>query len=345
MALPGNGTILALDPRRDSLAADAARNLLTLIERDITPRKIVTLAALDNAFALDMAMGGSTNTVLHTLAIAREAGIVYPLSRLNEVSARVPCICKVSPSSPYHIEDVDAAGGVSAILNELGKRDGILELDALTVTGRTLGENVYGAESRDRQCIRSLEQPYSQDGGLAVLFGNLAPDGAVIKTAGVAPAMLRFEGPAIVFDSHDEAAAGILNGLVSAGQVVVIRYEGPKGGPGMQEMLQPTSNIAGMGLGESVALVTDGRFSGATRGGSIGHVSPEAAEGGPIALIENGDVVRIDIANRSLEVALSDETLAERRARWKPPQRELTGWLRRYAKMVTNASTGAVLDA
>ncbi|MBI5879395.1 MAG: dihydroxy-acid dehydratase [Chloroflexi bacterium] len=345
MALPGNGTIVALDPRRDQLATHAAAALLHLIEKDIKPRDIVTGDALDNAFALDMAMGGSTNTVLHALAIAQEAGIDYPLSRVNEISARVPCICKVSPSSAYHIEDVDAAGGVSAILNELGRRGGILKLGALTVTGRTLGENVYGAESRDRQCIRALDNPYSQDGGLAVLFGNLAPEGSVIKAAGVSPSMLKFEGAAIVFDSHDEAAAGILNGMVKAGHVVVIRYEGPKGGPGMQEMLQPTSNIAGMGLGESVALITDGRFSGATRGGSIGHISPEAAEGGPIALLRNGDIISIDIPNRRLDVRLSDGELAARREQWKPVQRELTGWLKRYAKMVTNASNGATLVA
>ena len=344
MALPGNGTIVALDPRREQLARDAAHSLMRLIGTDVKPRDIVTAQAIDNAFALDMAMGGSTNTVLHTLAIAREAGVDYPLSRLNEVSARVPCICKVSPSSAYHIEDVDAAGGVSAILNELGKRPGILHLDAMTVTGRTLGENVYGVESRDRQCIRAFDAPYSRDGGLAVLFGNLAPEGAVIKTAGVAPSMMKFEGPAVVFDSHDEAASGILNGMVKAGQVVVIRYEGPKGGPGMQEMLQPTSNIAGMGLGESVALITDGRFSGATRGGSIGHVSPEAAEGGPIALVRNGDVISIDIPNRRLDVKVSDAELSERRRQWSPVRRELTGWLKRYAKMVTNASNGAVLE-
>lgn len=344
MALPGNGTIVALDPRRDQLAARAAGQLMQLIERDIKPRDIVTAEAIDNAFALDMAMGGSTNTVLHTIAIAHEAGVEYPLARLNEVSARVPCICKVSPSSSYHIEDVDAAGGVSAILNELGKQTGILHLDALTVTGRTLGENVYGADSKDRQCIRALSNPYSRDGGLAVLFGNLAPDGAVIKSAGVAASMMRFEGPAVVFDSHDEAASGILNGKVKAGQVVVIRYEGPKGGPGMQEMLGPTSNIAGMGLGESVALITDGRFSGATRGGCIGHISPEAAEGGPIALVRDGDVISIDIPQRRLEVKLSDAELAERKHQWTPPAQHLTGWLKRYAKMATSASKGAILE-
>ena len=344
MALPGNGTIVALDPRRDRLAERAAQCLISLVEKDIKPRDIVTAAAIDNAFALDMAMGGSTNTVLHTIAIAHEAGVEYPLARLNEVSRRVPCICKVSPSSSYHIEDVDAAGGVSAILNELGKRPGILHLAALTVTGQTLGANVYGVESADRQCIRSLDNPYSHDGGLAILFGNLAPEGAVIKSAGVAASMMNFEGPANVFESHDEAASGILNGKVQAGQVVVIRYEGPKGGPGMQEMLQPTSNIAGMGLGESVALITDGRFSGATRGGCIGHISPEAAEGGPIALVRTGDIITIDIPNRRLDVQLSPEELAERRKAWKPREHQLTGWLRRYAKMATSASKGAILD-
>ena len=344
MALPGNGTIVALDPRRDQLAASAAKHLLNLIEKDIKPRDIVTADAIDNAFALDMAMGGSTNTVLHTIAIAHEAGVEYPLERLNEVSARVACICKVSPSSAYHIEDVDAAGGVSAILNELGKQPGILHLDALTVTGHTLGENVYGAESSDKQCIRPLVNPYSKDGGLAVLFGNLAPDGAVIKSAGVAASMMKFEGPAVVFESHDDAASGILNGKVKGGQVVVIRYEGPKGGPGMQEMLQPTSNIAGMGLAESVALITDGRFSGATRGGCIGHISPEAAEGGPIALVRDGDIINIDIPNRTLEVRLSDAELAERRSQWQPPKQELNGWLKRYAKLATSASKGAILE-
>ena len=288
-------------------------------------------------------MGGSTNTVLHTIALAKEAGVDYPLARLNEVAARVPNICKVSPSSHYHIEDVDRAGGVSAILNELAKRPGILHTDALTVTGRTLGENVYGHESMDLDCIRPLDNPYSESGGLAVLFGNLAPEGAIIKTAGVAPEMMVHHGPAVVFDSHDEANRGILNGKVKPGDVVVIRYEGPKGGPGMQEMLAPTSNIQGMGLGTSVALVTDGRFSGATRGGAIGHVSPEAAEGGPIALVQDGDLISIDIPNRRLDVMLSDEELAERRKTWQPVRRELTGWLARYARMATSASEGAIL--
>jgi len=345
MALPGNGTILAVDPRREELARAAGRQIMKLIEMDLKPRDIVTAQAIDNAFALDMAMGGSTNTVLHTLALAHEAGVDYPLGRLNEVAARVPNICKVSPSSAYHLEDVDRAGGVSAILWELSKRPGILHTDALTVTGKTLLENVRGAESRDRACIRPLDDPYSEHGGLAVLFGNLAPEGAVVKTAGVLPEMLRHRGPAVVFDSHDEANAGILSGRVKPGDVVVIRYEGPKGGPGMQEMLAPTSNIMGMGLGGSVALITDGRFSGGTRGACVGHVSPEAAAGGPIGLIRDGDMITLDIPGRRLDVDVSDEEFARRRATWQPVRRELSGWLKRYAAMVTSGSRGAVLAA
>lgn len=345
MALPGNGTILATDPRRRELARTAGKQILELVRRDLRPRDIVTAEAIDNAFALDMAMGGSTNTVLHTIAIAHEAGVTYPLARLNDVAARVPNICKVSPSSSYHLEDVDRAGGVSAILWELFQRAGILHRDARTVTGKTLYENAQGAQSRDRACIRSLADPYSERGGLAILFGNLAPDGAVVKAAGVVPEMLKHRGPAVVFDSHDEANAGILGGKVKPGAVVIIRYEGPKGGPGMQEMLAPTSNIVGMGLGSSVALVTDGRFSGATRGASIGHVSPEAAAGGPIALLRDGDIVSIDIPARRLDVELSDDELQRRRAEWKPPQRALTGWLKRYAQMVTSGSQGAVLQS
>ena len=344
MALPGNGTILAVDPRREALARAAARQLLTLIELNLKPRDIVTAEAIDNAFALDMAMGGSTNTVLHTLALAHEAGVVYPLARLNEVAERVPNICKVSPSSSYHIEDVDRAGGVSAILWELSKRPGILHTEAITVTGKSLLDNVRGAESQDAACIRPLANPYSERGGLAILFGNLAPDGAVIKTAGVLPDMLCHKGPAVVFDSHDEANAGILSGKVKAGDVVVIRYEGPKGGPGMQEMLAPTSNIMGMGLGASVALITDGRFSGGTRGACIGHVSPEAAAGGPIGLLRDGDLVTLDIPARRLDVALSDAELARRRGEWQAPAQALTGWLKRYTAMVTSGSQGAVLQ-
>jgi len=343
MALPGNGTILAVDPRRAELAARAARQLMTLVEMDLRPRDIVTPQAIDNAFALDMAMGGSTNTVLHTLALAREAGVDYPIARLNEVAERVPNICKVSPSSQYHIEDVERAGGVSAILWELFKRPGILHGDALTVTGKTLLENVRDVESQDQAVIRPLSNPYSARGGLAILFGNLAPEGGAVKAAGILPEMMRHRGPAVVFDSHDEANAGILNGKVKAGDVVVIRYEGPKGGPGMQEMLAPTSNIMGMGLGSSVALITDGRFSGATRGACIGHVSPEAAAGGPIGLLRDGDMITLDISARRLDVDVSDEELARRRAEWQPVRRELSGWLKRYAAMVTSGSQGAVL--
>ena len=351
MALPGNGTILAMDPAAPSrlnpprleLARQAGRQIMKLVAADLKPRDIVTPQAVDNAFALDIAMGGSSNTVLHTLALAAEAGVDYPLARLNEVAERVPNICKVSPSSSYRIEDVGRAGGVSAILWELFKRPGILHPAAMTVTGHTLYDNVKGAESHDRECIRPLDNPYSARGGLAILFGNLAPEGAVIKTAGVLPEMLRHRGPAVVFDSHDDANAGILSGRVKPGDVVVIRYEGPRGGPGMQEMLAPTSNIMGMGLGASVALITDGRFSGATRGACVGHVSPEAAAGGPIGLLADGDLITLDIPGRRLEVELSDEDLARRRAAWRPVRRELTGWLKRYAAMVTSGSRGAVL--
>ena len=345
MALPGNGTILAVDPRREELARAAARQVMTLIEMDLKPRDIVTPEAIDNAFALDMAMGGSTNTVLHTIALAHEAGVDYPLERLNQVSARVPNLCKVSPSSHYHVEDVDRAGGVSAILCELSKKPGTLHLDQMTVTGKMLGENIAGCDSRDTDCIRTLDNPYSQTGGLTVLFGNVAPEGAVVKTAGVLPEMLRHRGPARVYESHDEANAGILSGEVKPGEVVVIRNEGPKGGPGMQEMLAPTSNIGGMGLESSVALITDGRFSGGTRGACIGHVSPEATEGGPIALLRTGDVIEIDIPAATLNVDLTEAELAHRRAAWQPrPNGRLTGWLARYAKMATSASKGAVLE-
>jgi dihydroxy-acid dehydratase len=346
MALPGNGTILAVDPRREELARAAARQVMTLIEIDLKPCDIVTPEAIDNAFALDMAMGGSTNTVLHTIALAHEAGVDYPLERLNQVSARVPNLCKVSPSSHYHVEDVDRAGGVSAILWELSKKPGTLHLDQMTVTGKMLGENIADCDSRDTGCVRTLDNPYSQTGGLTILFGNIAPEGAVVKTAGVLPEMLRHRGPARVYESHDEANAGILSGEVQPGEVVVIRNEGPKGGPGMQEMLAPTSNISGMGLESSVALITDGRFSGGTRGACIGHVSPEAAEGGPIALLQTGDMIDIDIPAGTLNMDIAEAELARRRAAWQPrPNAHLTGWLARYVKMASSASKGAVLEA
>lgn len=345
LALPGNGSILAVDPRREELARQAAQQLVRLIEMDLKPLDIVSAESIDNTFALDMAMGGSTNTVLHTLALAHEAGIDYPLSRLNEVAERTPTLCKVAPSSGYHMEDVDRAGGVSAILRELYQRPGILHPDTLTVTGKTLYETVEDATNNDPACIRPLDNAYSQQGGLSILFGNLAPEGGVVKTAGVLPEMMRHQGPAVIFDSQEAANAGILNGKVKAGDVVVIRYEGPKGGPGMQEMLAPTSAIMGMGLGGSVALITDGRFSGGTRGACIGHVSPEAAAGGPIGLLEEGDLITIDLEKQLLQVELTEGELERRKADWRPVKKDAAGWLRRYASMVTSGSQGAVLKA
>ncbi|PDM40991.1 dihydroxy-acid dehydratase [Parageobacillus yumthangensis] len=344
LALPGNGTILAVDPARKELVRQSAKQLMYLIEHDIKPRDIVTEKAIDNAFALDMALGGSTNTVLHTLAIANEAGIDYSLERINEIAARVPHLAKLAPASDVHIEDLHEAGGVSAVLNELAKKEGTLHLDTLTVTGKTLGENIAGCEVKDYNVIRPIDNPYSETGGLAVLFGSLAPDGAIIKTGGVQAGITRHEGPAIVFDSQEEALEGIASGKVKPGHVVVIRYEGPKGGPGMPEMLAPTSQIVGMGLGTKVALITDGRFSGASRGLSVGHVSPEAAEGGPIAFIEDGDIIEIDITNRTINAKLSDEEWEKRKANWKGFEPKVkTGYLARYSKLVTSASTGGIM--
>jgi dihydroxy-acid dehydratase len=345
LGLPGNGTVLAVDAKRQNLYRAAARQILKLVEMDLKPRDIVTEKAVSNALVLDMAMGGSSNTVLHTLAVAHEAGISYDLNKINELSRKTPNICKVSPSSTYHLEDVDRAGGVSAILKEVAKVPGLLSLDSRTVTGKSLGENIQTASSPDNACIRELSNAYSQDGGLAVLFGNLAPSGAVVKSAGVKKEMQKFEGEAIVFESQEDACEGILAGKVKAGNVVVIRYEGPKGGPGMQEMLAPTSYLMGMGLGESVALITDGRFSGGTRGACIGHVSPEAAARGPIAAIEKGDRIRLDIPARKLEL-LVDEVVIRNRISALPTftPRVAYGYLGRYARMVTSANTGAVLE-
>ncbi len=345
MSLPGNGTILATSGSRRELVQEAGKQILKLIEADLKPRDIVTLNSIDNALALDMAMGGSTNTVLHTLALAQEAGVDYPLSRLNEVSARVPNICKVAPSSHWHIEDVERAGGISAILSELSKKDGTLHLDCPTVTLKPLSENIANAKLTDTDVIRPIDNPYSATGGLAILFGNLAPDGAVVKEAGVEKEILKHRGPAVIFESEEEAMAGILGDKVNEGDVVIIRYEGPQGGPGMREMLAPTSAVMGKGLGKKVSLITDGRFSGGTRGACIGHVSPEAAQGGPIGLIREGDIVDIDIPNRSLNVELSEEELESRRQTAEsPPDRQLTGWLKRYQRLVTSANTGAVLQ-
>jgi dihydroxy-acid dehydratase len=345
MALPGNGTILAVDPKRQELYKAAGKQIMTLIERDIKPLDIISQKSLDNALVLDMAMGGSTNTVLHLLAIASEAGIKYDLERINAISEKCPNICRVSPSSGFHVEDVDAAGGVNAILNEIkNKKPNLLNTECLTVTGKTLGENIAKAKIKNKEVIRPLDKAYSETGGLAILRGNLAPNGAVVKTAGVEEKMLRHTGPAIVFESQEKACDGILGGKVKEGDVVVIRYEGPKGGPGMQEMLWPTSYIIGAGLGESVALITDGRFSGGTRGACIGHISPEAAVGGPIGLLKDGDMIEIDIPNNKINVKLSDKELAERRKAWKPPKPRITkGCLAKYASMATSADTGAVL--
>jgi len=345
MALPGNGSIVATDPRRKELVRAAARQVIELHKAGLRARDIITPESIDNAFALDMAMGGSTNTVLHTLAIASEAGVDYPLERLNEVSARVPNICKVSPSYHWHMSDVDRAGGISAILGELSQSAGILNLDCPTVTLKTLGENIAGKRSLDADIIKSVDAPYSPTGGLAILFGNLAPLGAVVKEAGVDKEVLRHTGPAVVYESEEDAMKGILNGDVKAGDIVVLRYEGPKGGPGMREMLAPTSAVMGAGLGKSVSLITDGRFSGGTRGACIGHVSPEAAEGGPIAAVRTGDTIEIDIPGRKINVKLDNlEIEARLKEVGPPPDRGLTGWLKRYQRLVTSANTGAVLQ-
>jgi len=344
MALPGNGTIPAVDPRREELYKKAAKQIMVLVKKDIKPRDIVTLKSLDNAISLDVAMGGSTNTVLHSLAVAYEAGLEYDLDRINRIAQKCPNICKVSPSSAYHVEDVDAAGGISAILREISNVKGLINSDCLTVTGKSIGENVAKAKIKDKKCIRPLKSAYSQKGGLAILRGNLAPDGAVVKSAGVTEKMLVHSGPAVIFDSQEEACAGILAGAVKAGDVVVIRYEGPRGGPGMQEMLSPTSYIMGAGLGESVALITDGRFSGGTRGACIGHVSPEAASGGPIGLLKNGDIIEIDIPKNKLAVKLSAAELSKRKKAWKKPAPRIShGALGKYATMASSADTGAVL--
>jgi len=345
LGLPGNGTIPAVDPRRKDLMRRAATQVFEMLERNICPRDLVTKESLDNAFVLDMAMGGSTNTVLHGLAIAQEAGFDYPLERLNELSALTPCICKVAPSVPdVHIQDVDAAGGISAILKEVSKKPGLLSLGAMTVTGKTLGENIAGMDSKNPKVIRTIENPYTVDGGLAVLSGNIAPNGGVVKSAGVDASCFLFEGEAIVFESEDDCLIALAKREVKPGHVVIIRYEGPKGGPGMPEMLSPTSMIKGQGLGKQVALITDGRFSGGTAGLCIGHVSPEAAEGGPIGLIHSGDRIRIDIPNRTMNVLVDDAELVQRKAAWiKPAYKINKGWLGRYSRMVTSANKGAVL--
>jgi dihydroxy-acid dehydratase len=345
IALPGNGTILATSPERRSLFAQAAVRLMDMVANDVTARHIITRDALDNAFAMDMAMGGSTNTILHGMALAQSAGIDYPLSRIGEISERTPHLCKVSPASQWHVEDVGRAGGVMAVMKELSGKPGLLHMNAPTVLGRSLGDVMADARNTDTEVIRPLAQPYSATGGLAVLFGNLAPAGAVVKAGAVDPAMARHRGPAVIFESQEDAAAGILAGRVKAGDVVVIRYEGPRGGPGMPEMLAPTANLVGMGLGNSVALLTDGRFSGGTRGACVGHVSPEAAAGGPIAALREGDIVEVDIPGRTLQAELTEHEIKQRLAALPPFQpRAASGYLRRYARLVTSASSGAVLE-
>jgi dihydroxy-acid dehydratase len=397
MALPTNGTLLATSAERKHLYRWAAHRIVQMVldyyrlgeGHGLLPREIVTQKSIDNAFILDMAIGGSTNTVLHMLAIAHEAGVPYNMSRIDDLSRNVPNLCKIAPNGPYHVEDLHNAGGVYTVLGALARgKPGLLYLDCPTVTGKTLGQNIaewdirgenpspealriasvrpgppgagpmsvehHGKSIREItpselgfdpfDCIREVPHAHSPEGGLAVLYGNLAPRGAIVKTAGVKPAMLRFVGPAVIFESETAAYEGIVHGLVKAGDVVVIRYEGPKGGPGMQEMLAPTSAIQGIGLGDSVALITDGRFSGGTSGACVGHVSPEAAEGGPIALLEPGDIIEIDIPARKLNVRVSEEELARRQARWSPPPPRFTkGWLARYVKFATSADTGAVL--
>jgi dihydroxy-acid dehydratase len=350
IALPGNGTIPAVSPERGELAQKAASQVLIMLERNIRFRDIVTADAIDNAMALDVAMGGSTNTVLHVLALAREAGLDYPVSRFNDVSDRVPHLAKVSPAwdgdRQWHIQDVNQAGGVPAILAELAKREGILKTEALTVTGYTMGENVQHAENRNPECIRPIGNPHSTHGALSALFGNLAPEGSIIKVGAVDQHEMTFHGPARCFDSEEEATNAVINKKIQPGDVIVVRYEGPRGGPGMREMLALTSMVKGIAeLSTTTALLTDGRFSGGTRGLCIGHISPEAAEGGTIGLIRDGDMVHIDLPQRRLDVEVSEEELQARRAEWSAPAAKYArGWLARYTRLVTNASNGAILE-
>ncbi|PKE48592.1 dihydroxy-acid dehydratase [Macrococcoides caseolyticum] len=345
LALPFNGTALAVSKERRALIRESAFKLMDLVKRDIKPKDIVTKEAIDDAFALDMAMGGSTNTVLHTLALANEAGIDYDLERINEIAEKTPYLSKIAPSSSYSMHDVHTAGGVPAIINELMKREGILHPDRMTVTGDTLRDNNAAYTIQNEEVIHILDNPYSEHGGLSMLHGNIAPLGGVIKVGGVDSSIQTFTGAAICFDSHDAAVAAIDNHTVRPGHVVVIRYEGPKGGPGMPEMLAPTSSIVGRGLGKEVALITDGRFSGATRGIAVGHISPEAAALGPIALIEDGDMVTIDLVHRTLNVAVTDDELKQRKARLQPFKAKVkSGYLARYTALVTSANTGGVMQ-
>ncbi len=340
MALPGNGTIPAVDERRTELAEKAGQQIMELLAKDVRPKDIINRAALENAFAVDMALGGSTNSVLHLMAVAHEAGVDFPLSAINDISDKTPCLCRLSPAGDYHIEDLDRAGGIPAVMNELKEH---LSLEAKTVSGKTVAQIIAGSGVVDSEVIHSVANAYSAKGGIAILFGNLAPGGGVVKRSAVAPEMMVHRGPARVFDSEEVATEAIMAGKIEPGEVLVIRYEGPKGGPGMREMLTPTSLLSGMGMDKEVAIITDGRFSGATRGAAIGHVSPEAASKGPIAAVEDGDIIKIDIAAYRLEVELSDKEIARRLARlgeFEP--RVKTGYLSYYAGKVSSASRGAV---
>ena len=340
LALPYNGTIPAVFAERIRLAKKSGMQIMDLVKQDIKPSRILTKKAFENAMTVDMAFGGSTNTSLHLPAIAREAGIELSLLAFNQISEKTPHLCNMSPGGPHHLQDLHRAGGIPALMLELSFGN-LIHRDALTVTGKTVGENLMGKKTHNPEVIRSIKKPYHETGGLAVLFGNLAPQGAVVKRSAVDDAMLKHHGPARVFDTEEEALKTIMDGRIEKGDVLVIRYEGPKGGPGMREMLAPTSAIAGVGRDRDVALITDGRFSGGSRGAAIGHVSPEAAEGGPIAAVQNGDTIEIDIPNKKLNLLISDEEMKRRLSRWKPPQKELKGYLRRYAKLVQSAHTGA----
>lgn len=344
MGLPGNGTIPAVYSERIKLAKLAGMKVMELLEKNIRPRDIMTEKAFRNALTVDMALGCSTNSMLHLPAIAHEAGVELNVDIANEISAHTPNLCHLAPAGPTYMEDLNEAGGVYAVMNELDKK-GLLYTDLITATRKTVKENISGCVNRNPEVIRPIDNPYSTTGGIAVLKGNLAPDSGVVKRSAVVPEMMVHEGPARVFDCEEDAIEAIKGGKIVAGDVVVIRYEGPKGGPGMREMLNPTSAIAGMGLGSSVALITDGRFSGASRGASIGHVSPEAAVGGPIALVEEGDIIKINIPENKLDIAVSDEELAARKAKWQPREPKITtGYLARYAKMVTSGNRGAILE-
>jgi len=343
MALPGNGTIPAVYAERIRLAKNVGIKVMELVEKDIRPSAIMTSEAFKNALTVDMALGCSTNSILHLPAIANDAGVEINLDIVNEISIKTPNLCKLAPSGAHHVQDLYEAGGVQAVMNEISKKN-LLNLNLITVTGKTVGENIKNARILNNEVIHSVEAPYSMTGGIAILRGNLAPDGAVVKRAAVAPEMLQHKGPARVFNSEEEAYSAIMEGRINKGDVIVIRYEGPKGGPGMREMLAPTSAIAGMGLDKDVALITDGRFSGATRGASIGHISPEAAEGGPIGLVQEGDIISIDINNNKIDIEIPSEVLEKRLQTWTKPEPKIKkGYLAKYARLVSSASTGAVI--